>query len=195
MRRTRAFSLLEIVIAMAIITIALLSTFSILATSQRLQRVSSERSRAHAVVQGKIAELRAKLHEVAWTSNNEQREQMLALLDSIGTVDSGTGLINVTYNDVDILTTVSHNNDRITLKGTLSVRAYLQEDKAQTQLGLTDIDLDGDGTTNTSSVKVPDSPGDKSLLVLPVRVTLTWRPTDWKPGDADRKVELGAIIY
>jgi Tfp pilus assembly protein PilV len=180
----RGVTLLELVFATAILVVALVAIFSLILKTQDLQRVSTERSLARVVLEAKVAELRSQLRSAP---NDAAGTAFSDLLGTIGAVDPITGVAGPLVTDVKVVGDSSKNagND-----AQMSVTAYTAESNAQIQLGLAGLDIDADGTTGT-----PDVHPAADLKLLPVKVALTWKPSNWTPGDPPISIELSALLY
>lgn len=209
LRSARRFSLVEIVFATGIITVVLLSLMALLLGSQRLQRVSSERTQAEALAGARLAQLRAFLRQAP---NDGQGQRFKELIDSIGAVTSGgTGLVGASppspavstiTNQLDttggvaadlVLGRSQDETAELKVPATVWVQCILNEATAQTTLGKTNLDLDGDGVTGENAT-APAADGDLGKLhYLPVRVVVRWRPGDDPNGAGE--VVVSGLLY
>lgn len=171
------FTLVEIMIATGILVAGILSLFSIIATSQRLTLTSSERTQAKAALHAEVARLRALLRNAPLSA-----EQFSALIEQDSTV---AGSRSVTLVDPNQPGEVTVNTFRIG-PGEVDEQAA---NAALARLSIDAIDLDADGVLDETSVLAEE------LSVLAVTVTVSWRPSDWEPGDPLSSESLGAILY
>lgn len=173
--RTRGFSLLEVVIAMAFLATAGLALLSLILGSQQLTRTSTDTAAAQTAILAEVERLRALLH----AAPDEDFAAVLAA-DNWGPPGAG-GAPTGAARAVTV---------RMGEEGQLHLRVIVDEAVAEGELGLTQLDFDGDGLTSEGGAIAP-----AELRACAVRLRLVYRPVSWKPGQRPAVAEYSTLLY
>ncbi|MCW8139366.1 MAG: prepilin-type N-terminal cleavage/methylation domain-containing protein [Planctomycetota bacterium] len=186
-------SLVEVVVAFAILTVGLLGVAQTILSGHRLSRESLERARARAAAEGRFSELRTLLRRSSWTASSLLQQEAQTTHDQQFTL-----VINEhgATRQLDLVDDTSGVNRRIPATMTTYIFATSEptiaapiEAGAAGGLGLAQVDLDGNGSTTDTSVQL------QNLIMLGVKVEVTWRPGGWQPGDPEQRLQLVGVIY
>ncbi|MCO5166665.1 MAG: hypothetical protein M9894_09900 [Planctomycetes bacterium] len=186
---TRGMTLIEATFALALLAGGLLALASMTVSAQRLTRESTEQAHARRAAEARLSELRALLHQVSWTQpawdqgvHDAQFERLLA--------EDGQARV------IDLLDDTNEGSPRI--PATITTRVFGTDEVVIAQppalgaaggLGLAGVDLDANGRTTDPAVAVAD------LVLVGVKVEVTWRGGAWRPGDPESVVRLVALLH
>lgn len=192
----QGMSLVEVTIALAIMAVAIMALISLIATSMMVTQSTSERAMARSIVERTLAQLRSELRNAVNDDNNQQFLDFMAEfpvpVGGITTLPENAFASSLDFEPNPDFATDSTKANAAATNAQLVVLAYVSESVAQTDLGIAKLDLDYDGD-NGDVVEADVLPAD--LKMIPVRVTLTWRPRDWKPGGLESTLSLSALLY
>ncbi|MBX3472564.1 MAG: hypothetical protein KF878_37410 [Planctomycetes bacterium] len=182
-------TLIEATFALALLSGGLLALASMTVSAQTLAREATEQAHARRAAEARLSELRALLHQVSWTQpawdqalHDAQFERLLAehgasrVVDLLDDTNGGTPRLPAT------VTTYVFGSDEAAL-------AAPPAPGGAGGLGLALVDLDANGRTTDAGVAVAD------LVVVGVKVEVTWRPGSWRPGDPQAVVRLVALLH
>lgn len=185
----RGMTLIEAVLALALLTGGLLALAGMTVSASKLARESTERTHARSAAEARLSELRTLLHRVSWTDpawDQAAHDSQFALLAA----EHGTSA------QLDLLDDSNAGQARI--PATLRTYVFSTDEVALAQpvalgdaggLGLGSVDLDANGSSADTAV---DPAG---LVVVGVKVEVTWRPGTWKVGDPDTVVRLVTLLH
>jgi type II secretory pathway pseudopilin PulG len=191
--RNAAFSLIEVVIALGLLTVGMLAVGEAIVNSSRLSRESMERAHARSEAEARLSELRTLLHRASWT------DASLNSGDAQTVHDTQFGLIitqNGATTTIDLLD--DSNGGTTKIPGVMTTYVFATNETAIAAavangasggLGLASVDLDGNGQSTDTSVPVAD------LMAIGVKVEITWKPGGWKAGDPDEVLRLVGLLY
>lgn len=170
------FSLVELSVAVGVLATGLLGLTSVVLSSQKLTISSTEAALTRTALEAQLEGLRARLHEA-------DRPDFAAVVardnwGTPGTAGEPTG--------TPLPLTLVEGREPFQLH----VRVYRDEAQAQADLGLLNLDLDGDGVAGESGALAASA-----LRAAPVRLRLSYRPATWKAGDPTVKVEYVGLLY
>lgn len=186
MRRhgVRGMTLIELVIVTGILVSLILTMMVTVLSSRTLTRESAERAQARAVAHGKVAELRGILRAAPLDTDHDVQFQ--AVLDqetstptSVVLLQEDTGAQLLGELEIEAFTSTNGVNEAL-------ANTRLE---AERFLTAGTIDVDGDGNFAEADVPLAD------LQIVPVLITVRWRPATWEPGDPLASFRLGALIY
>lgn len=186
---TRGMTLIEAVLALALLTGGLLALAGMVVSTSKLARESTERAHAQSAAEARLSELRTLLHRVSWTDpvwNPAIHDAQFGLLAG----EHGRSV------QLDLLD--DSNGGQARIPATLTTYVFSTDEVAVAQpvglgdtggLGLGAVDLDANGSTTDTAV------GLSGLVVAGVKVEVTWRPGDWKVGDPDTVVRVVSLLH
>lgn len=207
MRRdaSRGFTLIEVMIAAAILAIAVVGLLSVLTSAQRLQQQNKETTLAMNAIRDKLEELRnypvfastvgTSLPIVQWYTQvgTEPRSGLPwntfgvpgLNADRAWTATDDTN--SNTFADADELG--DSDGDLIVGRVTFFTDET-QNDPDSARVGVPGLDLDGDGASTTTNV-AQDADGDNDLdyILLPVTVRVEWRS-----GSGSRAMQVSTLL-
>jgi prepilin-type N-terminal cleavage/methylation domain-containing protein len=171
-RDQRGFSLLELVIAMAVIALTLLSLMTLINSSAHLQEISREKAIATNAVRKILEEMRNAVFSEVYPRYNSNGAD-----NPVGSASSGH-----TFSVAGLTPLVSGG-----LVGQIffpEVGSSLREDVKDAALGMAaGKDLNRDGV-------IDGNPRNTDYRVLPVRVVILWRGV----GNLSTQVEVSTFI-
>lgn len=185
----RGMTLIEAVLALALLAGGLLSLAGMTVSASALARESTERAHARRAAEARLSELRALLHQVSWTDpawDQAAHDAQFALLAA----EHGRSVT------IDLLD--DSHGARARIPATLTTYVFSADEVALGQpattgasggLGLGAVDLDANGSTTDAPVE------PAGLVVAGVKVEVTWRPGSWRVGDPDAVVRLVALLH
>lgn len=177
----RGFTLLEVIIGLAILAIALVGIVSALFSSMRLQQAAREQSLASAALQRTLEEMRTS---GAWL-------EIFRRYNSTNADDPGlAGAIPGARFAVDGLTPLAADADqmegRILLPEDPTVPSQLKENLNFSPWGFpAGMDLTGDGVIDANNHAT-------DYVLLPVRIVIEWRSG---AGGNRGRIEVATILY
>lgn len=186
---TRGMTLIEAVLALALLAGGLLVLAGMTVGASKLARETTERAHARRAAEARLAELRTLLHEVSWTDPVWDQAAHDARFAALVAEHGRTVTI-------DLLDDTSGGAPR--MPATVATYVFTADEAALARpvalgdaggLGLAGVDLDADGSASDPAV-------DPSGLVLAgVKVEVTWRPGSWRPGEPDAVVRLVTLLH
>lgn len=186
---TRGMTLIEAVFSLALLASGLLALAGMTVSASKLARDSTERAHARRAAEARVSELRALLHQASWTEpvwSQETHDAQFALLAA----EHGRSVT------IDLLDDTNDGVPR--LPATLTTYVFCDDEARIAQpvalgaaggLGLPGVDLDADGTTDEVGVE------PAGLVVVGVKVEVTWRPGSWRVGDPDAVVRVVTLLH
>lgn len=191
--RREGLSLIEVVVALGLLTVGMLAVAEAIVNSSRLSRESMERAHARAQAEARLSELRTLLHRASWSDSSLNQG------DAQTTHDAQFSLViaeNAAMSSLDLLDDSNGGSTRIPAVMTTYVFATDEVTIAQAPeagpaggLGLASVDLDGNGSFTDTSVPLAD------LLTVGVKVEVRWRPGGWKAGDPEEVLRVVSLLY
>lgn len=189
---TAAFSLIEVVFALGLLTVGMLAVGEAIVSSTRLSRVSMERAHARTEAEARLSELRTLLHRASWT------DASLNQGDAQTTHDTQFGLLiaqNATTVNLDLVDDAGATR-RVPAVMTTYIFATNEvliatapATGAGGGLGLASVDLDANGVSTDTAVPVAD------LMSVGVKVEVSWRSDGYKAGDPNEVLRLVSLLY
>jgi len=199
-RLLRSLSLVEVIVALAVLTLAFSGSMSLYYTSATFSRSSAERAEARAQGYAEIAVLRSTLRSQPFftgtTDNRENQFNRVVGDASIALANCAPNLAGNPQRFTGASPTFTRTQQTTINRGkttlTLVTTVYFSEAAAEADanLGLTagTLDLNADGVFADATV-IP--PGD--MWALPVTVSVTW--TTAEGGGATETVVVNGILY
>jgi len=155
-------TLIEVVVAAAVMAIAALAVMAAVASSSQLKQSTQATEAANRVLEDRVELLRAETE-----------------LDQLATELTASAPAPFAFAPTDA--EIAPGGVYAGLpKGTAGTIEILDENETQVTFGLDDgtVDLDGDGAVDEVGLTTDSPPGDSSptlYSILPLRLTLTWR--------------------
>jgi len=183
--RERGVTLVELIITTGILAVVLLVLIQQILGSRVLTRESAERTQAQEAAYAAVDEMRAALRSASMATDHDDNYL------NVVSMDGTSRQVILLPNPNDPATGVEAN---LTIE-TFQSASGVDEASANTSLAAAgyatagSIDVDGDGDPTETDVAIAD------LELLPVLITVTWRPDSWTPGQPDAQIQLGAILY
>ncbi len=183
-RLRRHLSLVEVVVALAILTLAFSGSMSLYYSSATYSRSSAQRSEARTLVLAELATLRRTLRTAPFI--NGSTDNRATLFNDVVTNDpnGAFGGGGTTFTRTRVVTM-----DRGRLNATIVATCYFSESLGETALGLTGgLDLDADGATGSAAAIAP-----ADMWALPTTVSITWNPVESQGGT--ETMTVSGVLY
>lgn len=186
-RLRRHLSLVEVVVALAILTLAFTGSMSLYYSSATYSRSSAQRSEARTLALAELATLRRTLRTAPFldgaTDNRATLFTDVVTNDPNGAfVDAGGG---ATYTRTRVVTMSRGRLGNVTIVTT----CFFSESLGEAALGLTGgLDLNADGTTGSVGTIAP-----ADMWALPTTVSITWAPAEGQGGT--ETIAVSGVLY
>jgi Tfp pilus assembly protein PilV len=194
--RNGAFSLIEVVIALGLLTVGMLAIGEAIVTSNRLSRESMERAHARTEAEARLSELRTLLHRASWTDASLNSGDAQTVHDTQFNLVIGQ---NGTTANLDLIDDTAATRR---VKAVMSTYVFASNEVliatapvtdlagvASGGLGLASVDLDANGSSSDTAVDVAD------LMTVGVKIEVRWQPAGWKAGDPFEVLRLVSLLY
>lgn len=196
----RRLSLVEVVVALAVLTLAFSGSMSLYYTSATFSRSSAERSEARAQGYAEIAVLRSTLRsQPFFNGSTDNRETLFNRVIGDASIATTNCAPNLAGNPQRFTgaspvftrtqqTTINGGTTTLTLVTTCYFSEAAAEADSDLALSPNTLDLDADGAFGSAA---PIAPGD--MWALPVTVSVTWATAEG--GGATETVVVNGVLY
>lgn len=203
--RSRGFTLIEVMIAAAILAIAVVGLLSVLTSAQRLQQQNKETTLAMNAIRDKLEELRnypvfasttgTSLPLVQWYSQvgTEPRSGLpwnTFAVPGLNADRAWTAADDANSNSFADPDELGDSDGDLIVGRVTFFTDETQSDPDSARVGLPGLDLDGDGATSTTNVaQDADADNDLDYILLPVTVRVEWRS-----GTGSRAMQVSTLL-
>jgi type II secretory pathway pseudopilin PulG len=186
-------TLVEVVVALGVLSIGMLAAAQSIVGGMHVTREVMEQTSARSIAEARVALLRNTLRQASWVSGTTTKTV------NQSTKDARFNAVIAFHNTTQTANLLDAGGSTTqSIPCTVRTYVYATNEPLITQapqlgnaggLGMSNVDLEADGGNTDTNVQVAN------LQMVGVKVEVTWKPSTWKPGQAESLARVVALIY